>query len=94
MMRKTVLASLVGLAGLVAVAANGSWRADASVGTGIQSSQLPTHAAVKAALAEARQADNGGFGLDMWATVVDRDGNVRAGPRFELWPGRRRSRRA
>ena len=77
MTRKTVWASLVGV-GLVAVAATGSWRADASVGTGIRSSELPTHAALKAALTEARQADNGGFDLDMWATVVDRDGIVRA----------------
>lgn len=93
MTRKIVWASLVGV-GLVAVAATSSWRADASVGTGIRSSELPTHAALKAALTEARQADNGGFDLDMWATVVDRDGIVRAvaftgGDRGAQWPGSR-----
>jgi uncharacterized protein GlcG (DUF336 family) len=94
MTRKTVWASLVGVAGLVAVVATSSWRADASVGTEIRSSELPTHAALKAALTEARQADNGGFDLDMWATVVDRDGIVRAvaftgGDRGAQWPGSR-----
>jgi hypothetical protein len=93
MTRKTVWASLVGV-GLVAVAATGFWRADASVGTGIRYSELPTHAALKAALTEARQADNGGFDLDMWATVVDRDGIVRAvGPTPSACPVSRSPRR-
>jgi uncharacterized protein GlcG (DUF336 family) len=37
---------------------------------------LPDHAALKAALTAARKADNGGFNLDMWGTIVDRDGTV------------------
>ncbi len=37
---------------------------------------LPGHAAVKAALIEARNTDNGGLNLDMWGTVVDRSGTV------------------
>jgi uncharacterized protein GlcG (DUF336 family) len=94
MTRRTVLTSLFGLAGLVAAAGIASCGADASMGTGTQSGELPTHAALKAALSEARQADNGGFDLDMWATVVDRDGIVRAvaftgGDRGAQWPGSR-----
>jgi uncharacterized protein GlcG (DUF336 family) len=37
---------------------------------------LPTHAQLKAALIAARAADNGGFNLDMWGTVVNRAGEV------------------
>ena len=31
---------------------------------------LPDHAALKAALIEARQQDNAGFNLDMWGATV------------------------
>jgi uncharacterized protein GlcG (DUF336 family) len=49
---------------------------------------------LKAALAAARQQANGGFNLDMWATVVDRDGVVCAvaftgDNRGSQWPGSR-----
>jgi uncharacterized protein GlcG (DUF336 family) len=55
---------------------------------------LPDHAALKAALTAARNAANGGFNLDMWATVVNRDGVVCAvtftgGDRGDQWPGSR-----
>jgi uncharacterized protein GlcG (DUF336 family) len=55
---------------------------------------LPTHAQLKTALTAARQQANGGFNLDMWATVVDRDGVVCAvaftgDNRGEQWPGSR-----
>jgi uncharacterized protein GlcG (DUF336 family) len=55
---------------------------------------LPTHAELKAALIAAQGAANGGFGLEMWATVVDRDGVVCAvaftgGNRGDQWPGSR-----
>jgi hypothetical protein len=39
-------------------------------------SQLPTHAQLQAALAYARAQANGGFNLDMWGTIVNRDGVV------------------
>ena len=42
------------------------------------SPNLPTHDQLKAALDFAQAKDNKGFGLDMWATVVDRSGIVRA----------------
>jgi uncharacterized protein GlcG (DUF336 family) len=62
---------------------------------------LPRFAALKNALVAARGRDNadstnknGGFGLNMWATVVNRDGIVCAvaftgGNRGEQWPGSR-----
>ena len=55
---------------------------------------LPSHAALKAALVAARSVANGGFNLDMWATVVNRDGIVCAvaftgGDRGDQWPGSR-----
>ena len=55
---------------------------------------LPNHAALKAALAAARGAANGGFDLDMWGTIVNRDGVVCAvaftgANRGSEWPGSR-----
>jgi len=55
---------------------------------------LPTHAALKSALTAARSQPNGGFNLDMWATVVNRDGVVCAVAftgvdRGSQWPGSR-----
>lgn len=55
---------------------------------------LPSHAQLKAALGAARQQSNGGFNLDMWASVVNRDGLVcavaytGANPGAQ-WPGSR-----
>jgi uncharacterized protein GlcG (DUF336 family) len=55
---------------------------------------LPDHAALTAALRRIVTEDNGGFGLPMWATIVDRDGVVlvvaRSGAdRGDQWPGSR-----
>src|ERR1700746_3441171 len=55
---------------------------------------LPAHAALKSALTAARDQPNGGFNLDMWATVVNRDGIVCAVAftgtnRGSQWPGSR-----
>jgi uncharacterized protein GlcG (DUF336 family) len=55
---------------------------------------LPNHAALKAALIAARNVANGGFNLDMWATIVNRDGVVCAvaftgTDRGSEWPGSR-----
>jgi uncharacterized protein GlcG (DUF336 family) len=56
--------------------------------------QLPSHAQLQAALAYARMQSNGGFNLDMWGTVVNRDGVVCAVAftgvnRGSQWPGSR-----
>lgn len=56
---------------------------------------LPSHAALTAALkAVVTGGGNEGFGLNMWATVVNRDGEVIAvtfsgGNRGDQWPGSR-----
>src|SRR2546426_9091693 len=47
---------------------------------------------LKAALVEARNEPNGGFGLDMWAAVVDRSGLVvsvvfTGATNTDQWPG-------
>jgi len=55
---------------------------------------LPSHSQLQAALSAAQSTANGGFGLHMWATVVNRDGQVCAvaftgSDRGEQWPGSR-----
>jgi len=55
---------------------------------------LPSHDALRKALVTARQEANGGFNLDMWGTIVDRDGVVCAvaftgDDRGDQWPGSR-----
>jgi uncharacterized protein GlcG (DUF336 family) len=55
---------------------------------------LPTHSQLKSALTGARSQMNGGFNLDMWGTVVNRDGVVCAvaftgSNRGAQWPGSR-----
>ncbi len=55
---------------------------------------LPDHATVTAALREIVKETNGGFGLQMWATIVDRDGVVAVvaksgADRGDQWPGSR-----
>jgi uncharacterized protein GlcG (DUF336 family) len=42
----------------------------------VRAQALPTQAELQAALVQARRTANGGFNLDMWATVVDRTGVV------------------
>src|SRR6185436_20685275 len=78
--------TVLALAGLLASA--GAARADRPC------ADLPSHAALAAALSSARAAANGGFNLDMWGTVVNRDGVVCAvvftgGTRGDQWPGSR-----
>lgn len=56
--------------------------------------ELPSYEALKSALSTARSEANGGFSLDMWGTIVDRDGVVCAvaftgDDRGDQWPGSR-----
>jgi uncharacterized protein GlcG (DUF336 family) len=58
------------------------------------SANLPTQAQLKTALDAAQAEANGGFSLNMWATVVDRSGIVRAvaftgAKEGDQWPGSR-----
>jgi uncharacterized protein GlcG (DUF336 family) len=55
---------------------------------------LPGHAALRSALVNARGQDNGGYDLDMWGAIVNRDGIVCAvaftgTDRGAQWPGSR-----
>lgn len=69
--------SLCAVAALLAAMACSS---DSSITTSTNrarsDARLPTHAELQAALEFARGTPNGGFNLDMWATVVDRSGVV------------------
>ncbi len=62
--------------------------------TALIGADLPQPAAVQSALRTIVQEKNGGFGLHMWATLVDRDGTVRVVTfsgegRGDQWPGSR-----
>jgi uncharacterized protein GlcG (DUF336 family) len=55
---------------------------------------LPTHPQLQAVLKTVVAEGNGGFGFNMWATIVNRDGVVKAlvfsgNDRGEQWPGSR-----
>ncbi|WP_129780590.1 GlcG/HbpS family heme-binding protein [Peristeroidobacter soli] len=68
--------------------------AEAQTGDNGKCSTLPSYSQLKSALTTARQQSNGGFNLDMWGTVVDRDGIVCAvaftgDDRGSQWPGSR-----
>jgi uncharacterized protein GlcG (DUF336 family) len=72
----------------------GAAAARADEGNNNACKDLPSHAALRAALETARAAANGGFNLDMWGTVVNRDGEVCAvaftgNNRGDQWPGSR-----
>jgi uncharacterized protein GlcG (DUF336 family) len=66
----------------------------ASANNDADCSHLPNHAALKSALGTAQNEINGGFGLEMWGTIVNRDGVVCAVAftgvdRGSEWPGSR-----
>jgi uncharacterized protein GlcG (DUF336 family) len=72
-----------------ATANTGNW-----VDTSSACAGLPSHAQLQVALAAARSQANGGFNLDMWGTIVNRDGVVCAvaftgSNRGSQWPGSR-----
>src|SRR5947209_232737 len=63
-------------------------------GQGQACAGLPTHSQLKTALAAATDAESSGLNMNMWATVVDRDGVVCAvaftgTTRGGQWPGSR-----
>ena len=86
-----LMASVLGVATANAADAertsNGSGQPGACAG-------LPTHSQLQTALIAAQSQPNGGFDLEMWASVVNRDGVVCAvaftgGNRGDQWPGSR-----
>jgi uncharacterized protein GlcG (DUF336 family) len=87
--RPTRLAACLVFAAAALVAA-----APAPALRGTPPAPLPDHVAVTAALREVVKEQNGGFGLHMWATLVDRDGAVQVvamsgDDRGAQWPGSR-----
>lgn len=60
----------------------------------VHADSLPNHSELQKALKAVVKEKNGGFGLNMWATIVDRDGVVKAvvfsgDNRSDQWPGSR-----
>jgi uncharacterized protein GlcG (DUF336 family) len=90
-MRKNVFALVcVMAAGVLAI----SVRATDDEGGGSACRDVPSHAALRDALEAARAQASGGFNLEMWGTVVNRDGVVCAVAftginRGDQWPGSR-----
>jgi len=96
-----VAAALLSLACQSTDAAKSKSKAKAPVSRALQSAPapevvaaLPSHAQLTAALRQVVAETNGGFGLPMWATIVDRDGLVRlvtmsGAERGDQWPGSR-----
>jgi uncharacterized protein GlcG (DUF336 family) len=90
-MRKSVLC-LTGLMVTACLLTGGVARADDDRSSACR--DLPSQATLRAQLEAARAQANGGFNLDMWATVVNRDGVVCAvaftgNNRGDQWPGSR-----
>jgi uncharacterized protein GlcG (DUF336 family) len=68
--------------------------ADPASETSSACKELPSYGALKKALVAAQAMPNGGFGLNMWGTIVNRDGVVCAvaftgSARGDQWPGSR-----
>lgn len=86
---------IVGLVGAALMAAAGAAVADGRGADGRGACQgMPSHAELKTALDAAVVAENSGFNLHMWATLVNRDGVVCAvahsgANRGAQWPGSR-----
>ena len=80
--------------GLIAAGCLALTAGDARAQGGNACKDLPSQGALRAALAAVQSQDNGGFGLEMWASVVNRDGVVCAvaftgSQRGDQWPGSR-----
>lgn len=102
-MRKGLaLAGLFGLAAIVAIVGisfsstgdTGGVSAASPKIPGDQCKDLPDFNALQTALGSARNENNGGFDLDMWGSIVNRDGVVCAvaftgDDRGDQWPGSR-----
>ena len=91
---KHVLSQLALAGSLVSVLAAATIAPHARDAHATVQAALPDHARVTAALRGVVKESNGGFGLQMWATLVDRDGVVQVvamsgEKRGDQWPGSR-----
>jgi len=90
-----LLATIVATLGSPAARAEGDRPTGSFAGaTTAACAGLPGHDALRSALTQARGQDNGGFDLDMWGAIVNRDGIVCAvaftgSDRGRQWPGSR-----
>lgn len=93
-MSSVLFATIVATLGIAAAAAGDRSSGTSDVASTAACAGLPGHAALRGALVNARGLDNGGFDLDMWGAVVNRDGIVCAvaytgTDRGRQWPGSR-----
>src|SRR5258708_36952080 len=89
-----ILTGTAALSLAAAAAADSERGSDANGDPGRSCSGLPSPDQLQRALAGARAQGNGGFNLDMWGTLVNRDGVVCAvaftgTDRAQQWPGSR-----
>jgi uncharacterized protein GlcG (DUF336 family) len=80
--------------GLAAVSSQGAVNTPGTVGAARRPRPVVEHSALVSALKTVVAMDNAGFHLNMWATLVDRDGVVTAvafsgNDRGDQWPGSR-----
>src|SRR4051812_14371426 len=82
--------------GTICLCLGTAWAADDQRGPNGRGgcSDVPSQTTLLSALKAARNLGNGGFGLDMWGTIVNRDGVVCAvaftgNNRGDQWPGSR-----
>ena len=88
-MKKKLFVTSLALVGFAAVSGS-----PAHADSDNDCSQVPSRSQLKEALTAAREAANGGFDLDMWGSIVNRDGVVCAvaftgDNRGSEWPGSR-----
>ncbi len=93
-MMTCALGVVAATAGMTSAAGDADWSSEDGLSLSRQCAGLPTHSALKNALSFAQSQANGGFGLEMWGTVVNRDGVVCAvaftgADRGSQWPGSR-----
>jgi uncharacterized protein GlcG (DUF336 family) len=94
MTNRGLLIAMLALSAALPAFAQSSDSKDKDMDVSASCKLLPTHSQLRAALSAARGAANGGFNLDMWGTVVNRDGVVCAvaftgANRGSQWPGSR-----
>src|SRR5688500_9885268 len=75
-MSADLFAPIVATQGIAAAAAGERSSPPSGVASSAACAGLRGHAALRGALVNARGVDNGGFDLDMWGAVVNRDGIV------------------
>jgi len=91
-----IAGALLGIVQLGTKTSVSAWDDDGDRGRSRECSLLPSHSDLQKALSAAKSiaGGNGGFGLNMWGSIVNRDGIVCAvaftgNDRGEEWPGSR-----